>query len=82
MERDVRVEQDSTTGEWPEWPVWASYECASAYSGLGRTTLWRLCGEGEIIYARVGSRVLINLPSLDEYLHRQAQLENREWTNG
>jgi excisionase family DNA binding protein len=54
-------------------PTWASYKDASVYCGLGRTTLWQLRGENLIKSAKVGSRVLINLPSLDEYLQKKAE---------
>ena len=44
-------------------------ESASAYCGLGRTTLWRLRSENRIESVKVGAKVLVFLPSLDEYLH-------------
>lgn len=49
--------------------AWASYEEAVAYSGLSRTTLWKICSAPDtVLTARVGRRVLINLESLDDYL--------------
>ncbi len=50
-------------------PIWGGYETASRFSGLGRTTLWKLRKSNSIISAKEGSRVVINLPSLDRYLH-------------
>jgi hypothetical protein len=55
-------------------PPWADYKSASAYCGLGRTTLWRLRNENLIVSAKIGKKVLIFLPSLDDYLHEQARL--------
>jgi len=55
------------------FPPWADYKSASAYCGLGRTTLWRLRNEGLIESAKEGKRVLIFLPSLDDYLHGRAR---------
>jgi len=58
-------------------PLWVSYKTASAYCGLGRTTLWKICHSNAIISAKVGSRVLINLPSLNSYLFSTGGEKNR-----
>jgi excisionase family DNA binding protein len=47
---------------------WFSYAEAERYSGLSRTTLWRLMGSGEIKAARVGRAVRISRRSLEEYM--------------
>jgi hypothetical protein len=62
MEHEIKPEQ-----------TWVGYEGASEYCGLKRTTLWKLCCSNKIISAKEGSRVLINLPSLDAYLHNKAR---------
>ena len=51
---------------------WFSYPDAERFSGLSRTTLWRLIGVGEIRAARVGRAVRINRQSLEGYLERAA----------
>jgi len=55
-------------------PAWVDTKGASAYSSLGKTTLWKLRNEKLIESAKVGKKVLIFLPSLDDYLHEQARL--------
>jgi excisionase family DNA binding protein len=52
---------------------WLSYTEASELVGLGRTTLWKLAGAGEIEVARVGRAVRINRKSLTAYMKRSAQ---------
>jgi excisionase family DNA binding protein len=54
-------------------PVWVSYEEAQQLVGLGRTTLWRLAGAGEIKTAKVGRAVRINVESLFDYMERAAE---------
>ena len=51
---------------------WLSYREASEVVGLGRTTLWKLAGAGEIEVARVGKAVRINRESLGAYMKRSA----------
>jgi len=51
---------------------WLSYAEAAALVGLGRTTLWKLAGAGEIEVARVGRAVRINRESLTAYMKRSA----------
>jgi len=47
---------------------WFSYPEAERFSGLSRTTLWRLVSGGEIRAARVGRAVRISRQSLEDYL--------------
>ena len=54
---------------------WLSYTEGQIVSGLGRTTLWKLVRSGEIQAAKVGKAVRINRRSLDEYMERQAGVE-------
>ena len=51
---------------------WITYKQAEEFSGLSRTTLWKLLSAGEIKAARVGRAVRINRRSLDEYLEQAA----------
>lgn len=52
---------------------WISYAEATELVGLGRTTLWKLVGTGEIEVARVGRAVRINRQSLSAYMKRSAE---------
>jgi excisionase family DNA binding protein len=52
---------------------WLSYAEAMELVGLGRTTLWKLVGAGEIEVARVGRAVRINRQSLTAYMKRSAE---------
>ena len=52
-------------------PQWLRFTDAERYSGLGRTTLTRLIGVGEIKAAKVGKSVRINRVSIDEYMEQQ-----------
>jgi excisionase family DNA binding protein len=53
-------------------PEWLRYPEAERYSGLGRSTLWKLIRDDHIRAAKVGKAVRINRHSLDEYMERQA----------
>ena len=53
-------------------PTWVSYEEAGRLVGLGRTTLWRLVGAGEIEAAKVGRSVRLSRRSLEKFMERQA----------
>ncbi len=53
-------------------PEWLRYPEAERYSGLGRSTLWKLVKDNRIRAAKVGKAVRINRHSLDEYMERQA----------
>jgi len=47
---------------------WFSYREASAWSGLGRTTLTTLVTSGQIPAAKIGKAVRISRTGLDEYM--------------
>jgi len=51
---------------------WLRYPEAERYSGLGRSTLWKLVRSGEVRAAKVGKAVRINRQSLDEYMERRS----------
>lgn len=53
-------------------PAWLRYPEAERYSGLGRSTLWKLVKDDRIRAAKVGKAVRINRHSIDEYMKRQA----------
>jgi excisionase family DNA binding protein len=53
-------------------PEWLRYPEAERYSGLGRSTLWKLVKDGHVDAAKVGKAVRINRRSLDEYMEGQA----------
>jgi excisionase family DNA binding protein len=53
-------------------PEWLRYPEAERYSGLGRSTLWKLVKDGRVDAAKVGKAVRINRHSLDEYMEGQA----------
>ena len=61
----MRVE--GTIGEW------VTYRQAEQYSGLSRTTLWRLVSAGDVEAAKVGRAVRINRESLEAYMRRDAE---------
>ncbi len=51
-------------------PEWLRYPEAERYSGLGRSTLWKLVKDGHIRAAKVGKAVRLSRQSLDEYMER------------
>jgi excisionase family DNA binding protein len=53
-------------------PEWLRYPEAERYSGLGRSTLWRLVKDDHIQAAKVGKAVRLSRRSLDEYLQGQS----------
>jgi excisionase family DNA binding protein len=53
-------------------PEWLRYPEAERYSGLGRSTLWKLVKDERIRAAKIGKAVRISRHSLDEYMERQA----------
>jgi excisionase family DNA binding protein len=53
--------------------AWVSYGEAQRLVGLGRTTLWRLAGAGDIKTAKVGRAVRINVESLFDYMERATE---------
>ena len=56
-------------------PEWLRYPEAEQYSGLGRSTLWKLVRDGRISAAKIGRAVRISRRSLDEYMKRNSYLE-------
>ena len=47
---------------------WLSYKEAEVYSGLSRTTLWKLIGAREIKAAKVGRAVRLSKRSIAAYM--------------
>ncbi len=68
---------ETTNAEAPTG-AWLSYRSASAYCGLGRTTLTTLVTSGAIPAAKVGKAVRISKARLDEYMRRNAYTENAQ----
>jgi excisionase family DNA binding protein len=68
-----------TNGEAEATPTvereWLSYREAEVYSGLSRTTLWKLVGAREIKAARVGRAVRLSKRSIQEYMEGLADAE-------
>ena len=58
--------------------AWLSYKDASAYCGLGRTTLTALVTSGAIPAAKVGKAVRINKAGLDDYMQSNAYVESNQ----
>jgi len=56
--------------------AWLSYRDASAYCGLGRTTLTALVTSGAIPAAKVNKSVRISRVGLEEFMRRNAYTEN------
>ncbi len=52
---------------------WLTYKEAEQLVGLSRTTLWKLIGNGEIEYRRVGRAVKINRESLEAYMRGESE---------
>jgi excisionase family DNA binding protein len=52
--------------------AWLTYDGASAYCSLGRTTLTSLVTSGAIPAAKVGKAVRISKAGLDEFMRRNA----------
>jgi excisionase family DNA binding protein len=59
-------------------PEWLRYPEAEKYSGLGRSTLWKLVKDGRVSAAKVGKAVRISRRSLDEYMEGQAYADVEE----
>ncbi len=51
---------------------WVTYRQAGKISGLSRTTLRKLVGEGSIKARHIGRAVRINRESLDRYMNAEA----------
>jgi excisionase family DNA binding protein len=52
-------------------PQWLRPHEAERYSGLGRSTLTKLIGAGEIEAAKIGKSLRISRESLEAYMKRQ-----------
>jgi excisionase family DNA binding protein len=50
---------------------WVTYKQAGKISGLSRTTLRKLAGEGSIKVRHIGRAVRINRESLDRYMNAE-----------
>ena len=50
--------------------AWLSYPEAERYSGLSRTTLWRVVSSGELKAARIGRAVRISRAELDRFMEQ------------
>ena len=57
---------------------WLTYKQASAYCGLGRTTLTKLVTSGVVPEARIGKAVRISKSGLDEFMRRNAYVESTQ----
>ena len=57
---------------------WLTYKQASAYCGLGRTTLTTLVTSGVVPAARIGKAVRISKSGLDEFMRRNAYVESTQ----
>jgi excisionase family DNA binding protein len=53
-------------------PEWLRYTEAERYSGLGRSTLWKLIKDDHIRAAKVGKAVRLSRRSIDEYMEEQS----------
>jgi excisionase family DNA binding protein len=53
-------------------PEWLRYPEAERYSGLGRSTLWKLVKDERIRAAKVGKAVRLSRRSIDEYMEEQS----------
>jgi len=72
LSNSQRIDGPSKSGVGPS-REWLSYTEAMELVGLGRTTLWKLAGAGEIEVARVGRAVRINRESLTAYMKRSTE---------
>lgn len=55
-----------------DWGEYLSYRDAERYTGLSRTTLWRILRRSEIDAVQVGTAVRLNRASIDRYLRDHA----------
>lgn len=58
-------------------PEWLRYPEAERYSGLGRSTLWKLVKDGHVRAAKVGKAVRLSRQSLDEYMKEQSFADDK-----
>jgi len=54
---------------------WLSYDEARIYSGIGKTTLWKLVTSGEIEAIKIGRSVKISKRALEAYLQSKRYSE-------
>ena len=59
-------------------PEWLRYSEAERYSGLGRSTLWKLVKDGDVRAAKVGKAVRLNRQSLDRYMEERSPIPSVE----
>ena len=62
------------TDQWVQ-PEWLRYQDAERYSGLGRSTLFKLVRSGEVRAAKVGKAVRLSRRSLDEYMEEKSSAD-------
>jgi excisionase family DNA binding protein len=53
-------------------PQWLRYPEAERYSGLGRSTLWKLVKDERIRAAKVGKAVRLSRSSIDQYMEENS----------
>ncbi len=53
-------------------PLYLTYRQAETYTGLSRTTLWKLVSAGEMKASRVGRAVRLDVRSVEDYMERAA----------
>ncbi len=56
---------------------WLKPSEATEFSGLGRTTLWKLASSGQVRAAKVGTAVRFSRRSLQEFMERSSYIEGR-----
>ncbi len=71
---DARLAQTARETAEPEaaqevvQPLYLTYRQAGTFTGLSRTTLWKLINAGEVKASRVGRAVRIDRRSLEDYM--------------
>jgi excisionase family DNA binding protein len=71
MDNDARRNEVHPANPQQVVPEWLRYSEAERYSGLGRSTLTKLVGSGEVKAAKIGKSVRINRSSLEAYMEQQ-----------
>lgn len=56
---------------------WLTYHEAVRFSGLGRTTLWKLAKDGEVQAAKIGKAVRFSRQSLHEFMEQRVMTPNQ-----
>ena len=46
---------------------------AARLLGVERTTIWRMCGRGDLVRVRIGRRALITMESINAFIASQAE---------